>query len=161
MILMTKATLSKNCSSNQGHLFILPHYASWHSYKTRGCKGYHAILELRSTPLCAHVCRKQARRKARKVKHVQLRSLHCCRSSEPLHPVRTIGSGKMETHIVCRVDANATTIPTREDMLLLSEHPNERRISHVNRRHGEQATTDRCSPHARAGQLVTSLTLSI
>ncbi len=39
MILMTKATLSKNCSSNQGHLFILPHYASWHSYKTRGCKG--------------------------------------------------------------------------------------------------------------------------
>ena len=29
------------------------------------------------------------------------------------------------------------------------------------RRHGEQAATERCSPHSRAGQLVTFLTLSI
>jgi len=89
-------------------------------YRTRGGKGYHARLELRSPPLCAHVCRKQARRKARKVKHGQLRSPRCCRSFEPLHPVRAIGSRKMETHIVCIVDADATTIPTREETLLLS-----------------------------------------
>jgi hypothetical protein len=69
-------------------------------YRTRGGKGYRARLELRSPPLCAHVCRKQARRKARKVKHAQLRSPRCCRSFEPLYPVRAIGSGKMETHIV-------------------------------------------------------------
>jgi len=47
------------------------------------------------------------------------------RLSEPLHLVRAIGSGKMETYIVCIVGAHATIIPTREDMLLLSDHPKE------------------------------------
>ena len=47
------------------------------------------------------------------------------RLSESLHLVRTSGGGKMETSIVCRVGAHATTIPTREGMLLLCDHPKE------------------------------------